>query len=391
MIEQDFDMARLIAVYLAGELSTTEREELDRWRQDSPAHEALFHRLCDEKRLEEQFRLRRSFDTSTAWNQLQQQIRRKHLHRIYIRVMSVAALFLLPILAFGTIWYLSSRKSDVGQVKPMANVIQPGKPQAVLTLDDGEMLALGVQSDTLLQQADETILQMDSASVSYHRFATDVQPGKQLSYNTLETPKGGEYTLALSDGTKVYLNAMSRLRFPVSFGEGSREVELEGEAFFHVSKAGIPFRVHTQGMMVEVLGTSFNLSAYPNELYQTTLVTGSVEVRTDGGEHCRLSPAQQASLLPGREGIEVHTVDTHFYTSWIEGKIQFRDQRLEDIMKTLSRWYDMKVVYADSTLKELRFGCNVDRYADITPFVQLLERTGKVRVRIHEKIITFFK
>lgn len=391
MIEQDFDMARLIAVYLAGELSTTEREELDRWRQDSPAHEALFHRLCDEKRLEEQFRLRRSFDTSTAWNQLQQQIRRKHLHRIYIRVMSVAALFLLPILVFGTIWYLSSRKSDVGQVKPMANVIQPGKPQAVLTLDDGEMLALGVQSDTLLQQADETILQMDSASVSYHRFATDVQPGKQLSYNTLETPKGGEYTLTLSDGTKVYLNAMSRLRFPVSFGEGSREVELEGEAFFHVSKAGIPFRVHTQGMMVEVLGTSFNLSAYPNELYQTTLVTGSVEVRTDGGEHCRLSPAQQASLLPGREGIEVHTVDTHFYTSWIEGKIQFRDQRLEDIMKTLSRWYDMKVVYADSTLKELRFGCNVDRYADITPFVQLLERTGKVRVRIHEKIITFFK
>ena len=391
MIEQDFDMARLIAVYLAGELSTTEREELDRWRQDSPAHEALFHRLCDEKRLEEQFRLRRSFDTSTAWNQLQQQIRRKHLHRIYIRVMSVAALFLLPILAFGTIWYLSSRKSDVGQVKPMANVIQPGKPQAVLTLDDGEMLALGVQSDTLLQQADETILQMDSASVSYHRFATDVQPGKQLSYNTLETPKGGEYTLTLSDGTKVYLNAMSRLRFPVSFGEGSREVELEGEAFFHVSKAGIPFRVHTQGMMVEVLGTSFTLSAYPNELYQTTLVTGSVEVRTDGGEHCRLSPAQQASLLPGREGIEVHTVDTHFYTSWIEGKIQFRDQRLEDIMKTLSRWYDMKVVYADSTLKELRFGCNVDRYADITPFVQLLERTGKVRVRIHEKIITFFK
>ena len=391
MIEQDFDMARLIAVYLAGELSTTEREELDRWRQDSPAHEALFHRLCDEKRLEEQFRLRRSFDTSTAWNQLQQQIRRKHLHRIYIRVMSVAALFLLPILAFGTIWYLSSRKSDVGQVKPMANVIQPGKPQAVLTLDDGEMLALGVQSDTLLQQSDETILQMDSASVSYHRFATDVQPGKQLSYNTLETPKGGEYTLTLSDGTKVYLNAMSRLRFPVSFGEGSREVELEGEAFFHVSKAGIPFRVHTQGMMVEVLGTSFNLSAYPNELYQTTLVTGSVEVRTDGGEHCRLLPAQQASLLPGREGIEVHTVDTHFYTSWIEGKIQFRDQRLEDIMKTLSRWYDMKVVYADSTLKELRFGCNVDRYADITPFVQLLERTGKVRVRIHEKIITFFK
>ena len=384
-------MARLIAVHLAGELSTTEREELDRWRQDSPAHEALFHRLCDEKRLEEQFRMRRSFDTSTAWNQLQQQIRRKHQHRIYIRVMSVAALFLLPILAFGTIWYLSSRKSDVGQVKPMANVIQPGKPQAVLTLDDGEMLALGVQSDTLLQQADETILQMDSASVSYHRFATDVQPGKQLSYNTLETPKGGEYTLTLSDGTKVYLNAMSRLRFPVSFGEGSREVELEGEAFFHVSKAGIPFRVHTQGMMVEVLGTSFNLSDYPNELYQTTLVTGSVEVRTDGGEHCRLSPAQQASLLPGREGIEVHTVDTHFYTSWIEGKIQFRDQRLEDIMKTLSRWYDMKVVYADSTLKELRFGCNVDRYADITPFVQLLERTGKVRVRIHEKIITFFK
>lgn len=143
-------------------------------------------------------------------------------------------------------------------------------------------------------------------------------------------------------------------------------------------------------MQVEVLGTTFNISAYPHEEYQTTLVNGSVKINTESGESRILKPSQQASFTPGNNSIQVRTVDTEFYTSWVKGKIHFKDQRLEDIMKTLSRWYDMKVIYADEKTKNIRFGCNVNRYAEITPFVQLLEQTEKVHVKIKDNTITFY-
>lgn len=123
----------------------------------------------------------------------------------------------------------------------------------------------------------------------------------------METPRGGEYALLLSDGTKVHLNAMTSLRFPVTFDNGPRKVELEGEAYFEVCKTGQPFIVCTQGMQVEVLGTTFNISAYPQEEYQTTLVNGSVKVNTETGESCILKPSQQATISLGNS----KDTDTH--------------------------------------------------------------------------------
>ena len=223
-----------------------------------------------------------------------------------------------------------------------------------------------------------------------YQLVQKIKQKKKDIYNKVETPHGGEYALLLSDGTKVHLNAMSSLRFPVTFDKGVREVKLQGEAFFEVSKTGQPFIVNINGMQVEVLGTTFNISAYPHEEYQTTLVNGSVKINTESGESRILKPSQQASFTPGNNSIQVRTVDTEFYTSWVKGKIHFKDQRLEDIMKTLSRWYDMKVIYADEKTKNIRFGCNVNRYAEITPFVQLLEQTEKVHVKIKDNTITFY-
>ena len=142
-------------------------------------------------------------------------------------------------------------------------------------------------------------------------------------------------------------------------------------------------------MQVEVLGTTFNISAYPNEEYQTTLVNGSVKVSAEKGESLILKPSQQATIALGSNSIQVRTVDTSFYTSWVKGKIYFKDQRLEDIMKTLSRWYDMNVVYENEGLKNIRFGCNLNRYEEITPFVKLLEKTEEVHVKIEGNTITF--
>ena len=139
-----------------------------------------------------------------------------------------------------------------------------------------------------------------------------------------------------------------------------------------------------------MLGTTFNISAYPQEEYQTTLVNGSVKVNTETGESCILKPSQQATISLGNSSIQIRMVDAGFYTSWIKGKIHFKDQRLEDIMKILSRWYNMEVIFANEKIKDLRFGCNVDRYSEITPFVRLLEETQKVHVKVNNKTITFY-
>ena len=230
---------------------------------------------------------------------------------------------------------------------------------------------------------------MDSTMLNY-QVTSKTAPKNKPVYNKVETPRGGEYALLLSDGTKVHLNAMTSLRFPVTFDNGPRKVELEGEAYFEVCKTGQPFIVCTQGMQVEVLGTTFNISAYPQEEYQTTLVNGSVKVNTETGESCILKPSQQATISLGNSSIQIRMVDAGFYTSWIKGKIHFKDQRLEDIMKILSRWYDMEVIFANEKIKDLRFGCNVDRYSEITPFVRLLEETQKVHVKVNNKTITFY-
>ena len=183
---------------------------------------------------------------------------------------------------------------------------------------------------------------------------------------------------------------MSSVRFPARFAKDVRMVELEGEAYFEVSRTGQPFMVKTKGMTVEVLGTSFNISAYEDEDCRTTLVSGSVRVRTEKGEAIVLKPSEQATVTRHGDGIEVRNVDTSFYTSWINGKINFRDQRLEDIMKTLGRWYDMDVIYTDKAAKDMRFGCYVNRYDNITPLVELLEQTGRVSVDVKGKTVRIF-
>ena len=208
--------------------------------------------------------------------------------------------------------------------------------------------------------------------------------------NTVTVPQGQRVHLTLSDGTKVWLNAKTKMEYPQSFKvSDQRIVKVDGEAYFEVSKTGQPFIVNANGMQVEVLGTTFNISAYPDEEYQTTLVNGSVKVSAEKGESLILKPSQQATIALGSNSIQVRTVDTSFYTSWVKGKINFKDQRLEDIMKTLSRWYDMNVVYENEKLKNIRFGCNLNRYEEITPFVKLLEKTEEVHVKIEGNTITF--
>lgn len=389
MIKQDFHIANIIARYLSGELTPEENLRLDSWRKESADHEALFRKICDEENLRLHVEKSTAFHPNTGWAEIQKRIRKNSDRTRMWKVFRYAAAVLLPIFFVGIALKYTSPDTSSNSLILAANPILPGEPKAILTLDNGETINLNKTTANVLQQIGAAHVRVDSTTLNYQS-AQRASHEAELIYNKVEIPRGGEYALVLSDGTKVHLNSMSSLRYPVAFAADKREVELKGEAYFEVSKTGQPFFVNVNGMQVEVLGTTFNISAYPDEACQTTLVNGSVRVSTAKGESLVLKPSQQATIAAGSNSIQVQTVDTSFYTSWVKGKINFKDQRLEDIMKTLSRWYDMDVVYKSERLKDIRFGCHLNRYEEIAPFVRLLEKTEEVHVKIEGNTIIFY-
>lgn len=386
MINQYFYIARLIAKYLSEEISEEEQVELTRWRNESAGNERLFQEICREENIKRNMQKRQAFSTEAGWVGVQKKIQHHRFRYRLLNVCKYAAIFILPLAIATAVLYKSGNGHDA--ISQVTEQILPGSKKAVLILDNGETIDLKSTSGVELKEKDGTIIQVDSTTLNYQQ--TPDRKSDKLAYNKVNVPRGGEYQLTLSDGSKVQLNSMSSIRFPVQFAKDCRLVELEGEAYFEVSKTGQPFIVKTKGMNIEVLGTTFNISAYANEEYQTTLVNGSVRVQTEDGSNRILKPSEQACITPGSNQINVRNVDTAFYTSWIHGKINFKDQRLEDIMKTLARWYDMEVIYENEATKDLRFGCYINRYNEITPLVNLLEQTGRVTITVEGKTIKIF-
>lgn len=386
MINQHFYIARLIARYLSDEIGEEEQAELTRWRDESPENERLFQEICKEENIKQNMQKRQTFHAEDGWEGVQRKIQRHRFRHRILNICKYAAIFIFPVaIATVAIYKSGNEPQPLSQVEEQ---IVPGGKKAVLILDNGEAIDLKSTSGVELKEKDGTVIQVDSTVLNYQQ--APARTSEKLAYNKVNVPRGGEYQLMLSDGSKVQLNSMSSIRFPVQFAQDCRLVELEGEAYFEVSKTGQPFIVQTKGMKIEVLGTTFNISAYANEEYQTTLVSGSVKVQTENGSNRILKPSEQACITPGSNQINVRNVDTAFYTSWIHGKINFKDQRLDDIMKTLARWYDMDVVYENEATKELRFGCYVNRYNEITLLVKLLEQTGRVTVTVEGKTIKIF-
>lgn len=392
MLKDDFFIAALIAKSSMESLSEEESRQLEAWKKVSARNQALFDRLSREESLSAYARRAQKYDTPQAWGQVEARIRSVRTRNLYLRFLQYAAIFLLPLLAGIGVYYLTEANRQTFTVEvplPLPVKIQPGGSKAVLTLGNGRQVCLEVDSIRDLEEAGAQI-QVRSTQLAY-----EAKPASTLAeqpvYNKIETPRGGEYKLALSDGTQVHLNAMSALRYPVQFDGNTREVELAGEAFFEVTKNDRPFIVKTKGMQVQVLGTVFNVSAYLEDSFtQTTLLSGAVKIHTSQGNSVELKPSQQAEVDNRSAELTVRTVDPFMYTSWAKGKIYFKDERLEDILTSLARWYDIDVAYEKESLKNQRFGCNLNRYEAIEPFLNLLKETGKIRTRIEGRKIIIY-
>lgn len=293
---------------------------------------------------------------ATILEKIEREERQKKMaaRRLYIKVAASLAPFLF--LSFG--YWLGNRNSiqDINlkdNLFALSSSIEPGSKKARLVLQDGTMLDLG--KHIVLKESDGTeITNAPNSMISY----VNLDAGRGAKINTLIVPKGGEYRVLLADGTKVWLNSGSILRYPTSFNKKERMVQLEGEAYFEVKKnPKVPFAVKVRGMSLAVFGTSFNVNSYePGKGIGTTLVEGKVTMRIDNGKEYVMRPHEHITYNLETDTYSVlKNVDVSLYTSWKDGVFRFENQRLEDITNRLSRWYSCEVVYNDNSLRDLKF------------------------------------
>jgi len=273
-------------------------------------------------------------------------------------------------------------KQETGVAKtvpPAPKDIKPGGNKAVLTLSDGSTIVLDSAKEGLLSGQGKTdILKVNSGELAY---TTKAAGTDEIFFNTIATPKGGQYHIVLADGTHVWLNAASSLRFPTAFKEGKRTVVLTGEAYFEVAhNPSMPFVVENGALSVLVLGTHFNVNAYSDEnLARVTLLEGSVRVNSRGAGRT-IKPGQQAQVGTEAKINLVPDADVENAVAWKNGQIQFKGADIETVMRQLARWYDVDIEYA--TKPDDLFYAEIPRITMLSDVLKALELTGKVHFRI---------
>lgn len=302
-------------------------------------------------------------------------LKRQKRKRSVLRVLPWMAAAVLLGVFWGGYWlFLDDQvvKDDVREF-----VISAGMTQARLTLADGRVVNIS-QIDTLIEEG--VAVEYKDGELAYKE-TTSI---RDVVYNELEVPLGGECTILLNDGTRVWVNSGSKLKYPLSFVDKERCVYLEGEAFFEVEKADKPFIVKNSFGDVRVLGTAFGVTAYRvDSVGYTTLVRGSVCVKNNLSDSLIIYPGEQVVSLRDGKMIK-RDVDVEEYVGWKDGAFIFKERRLEDIVKILERWYNIHVVFQDDELKDFLFTGYLDRYKDINVFFNALRRTGKVEYKFSE-------
>lgn len=369
---QNIDLiAELIGKELTGSISPSQKIALDEWVKESPANEALYNKYRSVESFKQMHTSRATFPKEFVLKRIEQSIKRRQTIKWSAVAAVLVALLAIPSLSI-------YNRTNMDDLQAMA--FNPD--ETVLILADGSEVKLSDQSSDTIGN----VAVVNGAQLDYSQSDADT---KETMFNELKVPAGRSFVVILGDGTKVWLNAQSSLRYPIKFSGKERKVILEGEAYFEVTKnKKAPFIVETRdNMSVEVLGTSFNVKSYRDQNdIETVLAEGSVKVNSSIGS-TTLVPGNKSSYDPKTKQIEVTEVDAGDYTSWRNGRFVFRGERIEDIFKQLARWYGISVVYRDNTAKEILFSGNLERYDNIVTLLEAMEAAGGVSFRYDGKHI----
>lgn len=385
----DFDIDSLILRVLDGIADPQEMLVLSRWVGESEENEVYFENLKKAWNL-----------TSGPVPSVEREERELENYMTYIRskrkkysirqYFKYAAILAIPLLA-GVYLLWKERAGMESQTVVAEAKVVPGEYKATLITSGGQTITLLPSKQEDIQVDGDITVTNGQTGIIYPNTGNGV--ASSLEYNTLKTPRGGEYTLTLSDGTRVYLNAASELKFPVLFDSEKREVHLSGEAYFEVTKStDRPFYVITDAVRVRVYGTSFNVNTNMRQGTQTVLVSGKVGISgVSSGKEYIMKPSQLAEF--DRDGVfkGIREVDASVYTAWREGRFAFEDESLEEILERLSRWYDVEVVYGDESVKQYHFTGHMEKYEDVEVILGAISKMVGVHFALQGKRVVVTK
>lgn len=371
-MEKGFKIADLIVAFIKGEISREELEVLDEWMDEAEENKALFVSFMDEVVFEEEKKWYDNERLEAIFTDIKAR-KRKLQRRQHIRWYAAAAACVAIVFSV----FIFNHREEAPVVAD-ASTISVGKQMAYLLLSSGEKVVLQEHlRDTITTGESHRQIILNNGKVEIENTPGDTVVGEE--YHTMEVPRGAEYNLTLSDGTKVWLNADTRLKFPTHFNSGKRYVELTGEAYFQVSRDETrPFIVHSGDIDVRVLGTEFCIRNYTDKATLATLVKGSVEVTDFDGRQMILKPGQQTVTANGYTS--VRDVETIYYTSWKDGYFIFENTPLEEIMEELSLWYDCQYFFQNTAAAELRITARLKKYDEIDVLLGILSKTNEIQM-----------
>lgn len=382
-----FQISKIISKYLAGTLLPSEQDQLDQWLSESAGHQELFEKWISQAMRTEKTEAYSRIQVGPAWEEFKSKrkkiIWQKRKKQIF-RISKYAALLLLPLTLS---WFLLRDDRPIPS-PAISQPIEPGQPQALLTLSNGQQIILDRHNREIEDQGNT--ISTDSGKINYT--PQNTTPKNQETYHKLEIPRGGEYFVTLGDGTKVWLNSETQLKFPVEFCGDTRKVYLTGEAFFKVTPdASHPFIVITDQAQITVLGTSFNVNSYrDNEVMLTTLEEGEIAVEaTASGENLRIIPGEQVCLRHDGQ-MSKAKVDVTLFTSWKSGRLAFKDIHLDKLLQDLARWYDVNIRFQKEKLRNITFTGDLKKYENLNEILEIIELTSEARFRIEGKSIVVY-
>lgn len=377
------------AVYCLTHPEMMAGEEFRTWIK-TPEHRALF----EEIRLYREAYMRRAdafrMDVEEEYRRFAGRTKRGRGRALW-RWCGAAAASVAVLLA---VWFFADRGEVEEKTLAEAETLV-GRRTAELILASGERVELGGNALNIKTEDGRRIAADSCKRLSYREADVEGVMEEEPVYNTVRVPGGADYAVELADGTIARLNCETELRYPVRFVGKERRVYLDGEAFFEVAKnAEIPFIVETKQMQVEVTGTQFDVKAYAeDETMQATLVEGGVKVCAygAGSKPVALTPSQQYVLDVQTRQVEVKKVDVQLYTGWVEGMFVFKNQRLEDVMTMLARWYSVDVFYIGESVKDIRLSANLGRYEHIDKILDIIQETNKIGFSRKGNVVTVMK
>lgn len=384
-----YRIAYLVAGYIRNTLQDDERDELDEWITASDENLQLFAELTDEEHMQGVLGKIDGVDTAPELEKLMDRIRKPNKGTVkrfwfYMAAASV-------VIVSGLVIFLNNNNRGNRASQALNTVVSvdlpPGGNRATLTLDNGSIINLDTMSTSIM--AAGIVLENDHTAGELVYKEND-QGDKAVSYHTLSTPRGGQYTVTLPDGSKVWLNAASTLRYPSAFNGPERKVELTGEGFFEIAKNNSqPFVVNLPGNgSIEVTGTQFNVLAYADEPGQfITLVEGSVKVENNNNQ-LKLRPRQQAILKQGQMQLNP-SPDIEETIAWKNNQFKFNDAGIEEIMAQVKRWYNAEIIYKENIPDH--FNATISRDVPVSKLLRYLELTKQIKFKIEGNKIIVMK